>query len=85
MKKIVLVLAIAGFIGAGTTTAFACEGGKCKMEHADKAKKGKKGKKAAESCQMATTATDNKEAKPACCMKKDAAKAETGKETKSKK
>ena len=84
MKKIVFVLAIAGFIGAGTTTAVAWEGGKCKMEHADKAKKGKKGKKAAESCQMATTTNNSKEAKPACCMKKDATKAETGKETKSK-
>jgi hypothetical protein len=83
MKKLVLVLAIAGFIGAGATPAFACEGGKCNMEHADKDKKGKKSKKgtaSAESCHMkGATADTGKTA--SCCVKKDA-KAEASKETK---
>lgn len=88
MKKLVLVLAMAGFIGAGATPAIACEGGKCKMEHTDKDKKSKKGKKtaAAESCHMkSATAEAGKTA--SCCMKKDA-KAEaskTNKETKTQK
>lgn len=83
MKKLVLVLAMAGFIGAGATPAFACEGGKCKMEHADKDKSGKKGKKtaaAAESCHMkGATADAGKTA--SCCMKKDT-KADASKTTK---
>lgn len=92
MKKLVLIVALAGFMSAGATTAFACEGGKCKMEHADKDKKGKKAKKgaAAESCHMATnttaSATDAKTTeKPACCMKKDASKTEATKDTKTQK
>ncbi|MBC5773436.1 hypothetical protein H8S95_05115 [Pontibacter sp. KCTC 32443] len=82
MKKLVLVLALAGFIGAGATPAIACEGGKCKMEHADKDKKSKKGKKAAsaESCHMESTTADAGKT-PSCCMKKDA-KAGASKETK---
>lgn len=90
MKKIVLALALAGFMGAGIATpALACEGGKCKMEHADKNGKTKKGKKAAapgESCHM-MTATANDAEKPttakSCCAKPEASKAETSKETKS--
>ncbi|HEY4651386.1 MAG TPA: hypothetical protein VIG72_08225 [Pontibacter sp.] len=82
MKKLVLILAMAGFMGAGAVAAYACEGGKCKMEHAAKDKKGRKGKKAAESCHMATATAENKEAKPACCMKKGTAASETAKETK---
>ncbi|MER2998372.1 hypothetical protein [Pontibacter populi] len=74
MKKLVLVLALAGFMGAGATPAMACEGGKCKMEHADKDKKGKKDKKttaSAESCHMKSETADA--GKPAsCCVKKDA-------------
>ena len=83
MKKLVLVLALAGFMGAGATPAFACEGGKCKMEHSDKDKKGKKGKKASastESCHMkSATAEAGKTA--SCCAKKDA-KADATKTTK---
>ncbi|MBB6610270.1 hypothetical protein H7F15_04400 [Pontibacter sp. Tf4] len=86
MKKLVMVLALAGFMGAGAAPAFACEGGKCKMEHSDKDKKSKKGKKAdatAESCHMAKPTADGKPAeKPACCMKKDTAKADAAKDAK---
>ena len=83
MKKLVLVLAMAGFLGAGATPAFACEGGKCKMEHSDKDKSGKKGKKtaaAAESCHM-KGATSEAGKTASCCMKKDA-KADASKTTK---
>jgi hypothetical protein len=87
MKKLVLVLAIAGFMGASATSALACEGGKCKMEHTDKDKKGKKNKKATasvESCHMKSeTADAGKTA--SCCMKKETAKTEAAKETKIKK
>ncbi len=82
MKKIILSLALAAFIGAGTVTpALACEGGKCTMAHNDKDAKSKKGKKAAaksESCHMTKTASAAGST-PACCMKKDGAKAETTK------
>jgi hypothetical protein len=88
MKKFVLALALAGFVGAGIATpALACEGGKCKMEHADKSgKKAKKGAKA-ESCHMTTAeAKDGKATTAAapmsCCAKKEAPKAEAAKETK---
>ncbi|MBF8962472.1 hypothetical protein I0P70_04360 [Pontibacter sp. FD36] len=91
MKRLVLALALAGFVGAGVATpALACEGGKCKMEHTDKdgkTKKGKKGEKA-ESCHMTATATSDKDIKAtaaapkSCCAKKDAPKAEAAKETK---
>ncbi|WP_299699750.1 hypothetical protein [uncultured Pontibacter sp.] len=92
MKKIVLALALAGFVGAGMASpALACEGGKCKMEHTDKngkTKKARKGEKA-ESCHMTTASTAAKEdgkataaAPMSCCSKKDAPKAEAAKETK---
>ncbi|SIQ96542.1 hypothetical protein [Pontibacter lucknowensis] len=92
MKRLVLALALAGFVGAGVATpALACEGGKCKMEHSDKngkTKKAKKGEKA-EACHMTTAASaDAKEGKAtaaapmSCCAKKDAPKAEAAKETK---
>ncbi|WP_299986188.1 hypothetical protein [uncultured Pontibacter sp.] len=91
MKRLVLALALAGFVGVGVATpALACEGGKCKMEHTDKdgkTKKGKKGEKA-ESCHMTATATSDKDGKAtatapkSCCAKKDAPKAEAAKETK---
>ncbi|SIT79510.1 hypothetical protein [Pontibacter indicus] len=92
MKKLVLVLALAGFVGAGMATpALACEGGKCKMEHADKDGKTKKSKKGdkAESCHMMAATTDAKDGKAtasasgkSCCAKKDAPKAEATKEIK---
>ncbi|MBX0332089.1 hypothetical protein K3G39_02450 [Pontibacter sp. HSC-14F20] len=91
MKKIVLALALTGFLGAGLATpALACEGGKCKMEHTDKngkSKKAKKGEKV-EACHMMTASTTDKDGKIAaavpksCCAKKDAPKAEAAKETK---
>lgn len=81
MKKLVLTLALTAFIGASAAPAFACEGGKCKMEHADKAKK-KKNKKATavtEDCHKpeATAATADAGKTPACCMKKTEASKET--------
>lgn len=87
MKKFVLALALAGFVGAGVASpALACEGGKCKMEHTDKSgKKAKKGAKP-ESCHMTTAdakdgkATASAETK-SCCSKKDAPKTEAVKET----
>ncbi|PKV75413.1 hypothetical protein [Pontibacter ramchanderi] len=91
MKRLVLALALAGFVSAGVATpALACEGGKCKMEHADKdakTKKGRKGDKAA-SCHMTAATSDAKDDKASaaapmsCCAKKDAPKAEAAKETK---
>lgn len=91
MKKIVLALALAGFVGAGMATpALACEGGKCNMEHTDKdgkTKKAKKGEKA-ESCHMMTASTTAKDGKAtaaapmSCCAKKEAPKTEAAKETK---
>lgn len=84
MKKLILVLALTGFIGTGATPAFACEGGKCKMEQASKNKKSKKSKKSAataESCHMKEVTAEAGKT-PACCMKKDAAKAEVSTETK---
>lgn len=83
MKKLVLVLALAGFLGAGASPAIACEGGKCKMEHSDKDKKGKKDKKAtasAESCHMKPATADSGKT-ASCCMKKDA-KADASKTSK---
>ena len=84
MKKLVLVLALAGFMGAGATSAFACEGGTCKMAHSDKDKKSKKnGKKTTaspESCHM-KSATAEAGKTTSCCMKKDA-KADASKTTK---
>lgn len=92
MKKLVLALALAGFVGAGMATpALACEGGKCKMEHADKDGKTKKSKKGdkAESCHMVAATTDAKDGKAtasasgkSCCPKKDAPKAEATKDIK---
>lgn len=91
MKKIVLALALAGFVGAGIATpVLACEGGKCKMEHTDKNGKTKKGKKGAakdESCHMMATASTATEtgkatATKSCCAKPEASKAEADKETK---
>ncbi len=92
MKKFVLALALAGFVGAGVAMpALACEGGKCTMEHADKngkSKKARKGEKA-ESCHMTTAVATDKDGKAttaaapmSCCAKKDAPKAEAAKETK---
>lgn len=92
MKKIVLTLALAGFVSAGIATpALACEGGKCKMEHTDKdgkTKKASKGQKA-EACHMTAATTAAKEedkaraaAPMSCCAKKDAPKSEANKETK---
>lgn len=91
MKKIVLALALAGFVSAGVANpALACEGGKCKMEHSDKngkTKKAKKGEKA-ESCHMTAASAEAKDSKAtsaapmSCCAKKDAPKAEAAKETK---
>lgn len=92
MKKLVLALALAGFVGAGMATpALACEGGVCKMEHAGKDGKSKKSKKGdkAESCHMmagTATAKDGKATAAAseksCCSKKDTPKAEAAKEIK---
>ncbi|MDO6391355.1 hypothetical protein Q4E40_14540 [Pontibacter sp. BT731] len=92
MKRLILALALAGFAGAGVATpAFACEGGKCKMEHASKdgkTKKAKKGEKA-ESCHMMAETSTPKDGKAtastsekSCCAKKDAPKTEAAKETK---
>ncbi len=83
MKKIFLALMLTGFVSAGAiNTAYACEDGKCKMEHKDK--KGKK-YKSAESCHMTAKAGKDEKGKTAtasCCMKKDATKAEASKTTK---
>ena len=89
MKKIVLALALAGFLAAGTATpALACEGGKCTMDHAAQTSKTKKGKKAAakaESCHMMPAAGSEASASMAgksCCAKKEAPKKEVSKEVK---
>jgi len=85
MKKIFLSLTLASLLGAGVAApAYACEGGKCKMEHATKDGKSKKGKKGAkaESCHMNTATAEGKKS---CCMKKDTAKADAAKETKEQK
>ncbi|WP_018477861.1 hypothetical protein [Pontibacter roseus] len=87
MKRFILTIALAGFLGAGIASpALACEGGKCKMEHSDKTGKAKKGKKGAqsESCHAttATASTSGTAAAKSCCAKKDAPKAEAAKETK---
>lgn len=78
MKKIFFALATLAFMGAAAP-AFACEGGKCTMEHTAKAdKKTKKGKKAAtkpENCSAASAAKS-------CCAKPAATKAEPAKEAK---
>lgn len=84
------MLAVASFIGtAAAVPAFACEGGKCTMQHSAKdGAKTKKGKKGAqeESCHMTAAATDKAAEKPmSCCMKKEAPKTESPKETKDKK
>ncbi|MCP2044570.1 hypothetical protein [Pontibacter sp. HSC-36F09] len=85
MKKLFLALALAGFVGAGMATpALACEGGKCKMEHAGKDGKTKKGEKAG-SCHMmeaSATAKEDGKSTASCCAKKDAPKAEDAKEIK---
>ncbi|WP_242918956.1 hypothetical protein [Pontibacter liquoris] len=79
MKKIVLVLALSGLIGAAATPAMACEGGKCTKENCTDAGKAKKEKKSAK-----TTLSKTADAH-ACCKKNATAKAEvtkTEKETK---
>mgnify|MGYP003578774750 CR=1 FL=1 len=92
MKRLVLALALAVFAGAGLATpALACEGGKCKMEHASKdgkTKKSKRGDKAGSCLKMTESATakDGKATASAsvksCCTKQDAPKADAAKETK---
>ena len=89
MKKFVLILAVAGLMGAGTAVpSFACEGGKCKKEHTQQDNsKAKKGKKAAkeESCHMTAAAGEKTAGKTmSCCMKKEANSSDNTKETKAK-